>query len=76
MSWFDLGMTALNVAGRVGAAGAANPAQSAPNTSGGLFDSSGWTVSTGGSGTAGDLSRYLPWAVVALVAVLYFKGRR
>lgn len=76
MSWFELGAAALNVAGKVGAAGAANPAQSAPNTSGGMFDSSGWTVTTGGGGAAGDLSRYLPWAVVALVAVLYFRGRK
>lgn len=76
MSWFELGAAALNVAGKVGAAGASNPAQSAPNTSGGMFDSSGWTVSTGGSSAAGDLSRYLPWAVVVVVAVLYFRGRK
>lgn len=76
MSWFDIGMTALNVAGKVGAAGAANPAQAQPAVSGGPFDSSGWVVSTGGSNGAGDLSRYLPWAVVALVAVLYFKRGR
>lgn len=76
MSWFELGAAAISAAGRVGAAGASNPAQSGPTSSGGLFDSSGWSVSTGGSNAASDVSRYLPWAVVALVAVLYFRGRR
>lgn len=76
MSWFDLGMTALNVAGKVGAAGAANPAQAQPAVSGGPFDSSGWNVATGGSNGGGDLSRYLPWALLALGMALYFKRGR
>lgn len=76
MSWFDLGMTALNVAGKVGAAGAANQPQASPVKSGGFTDASGWTVSTGGSNAAGDLSRYVPWALLALGVVLYFKRGR
>lgn len=76
MSWFDLGMTALNVAGKIGSADAANQPQGGPITSGGYSDSSGWVVTTGGSNGAGDLSRYLPWVVVALGVALYIKRGR
>lgn len=72
--WFSLGAAAIGAAGKVGAAGAAGQ-PAAPNTSGGLFDSSGWSVSTGGA-LPGGLSGYLPWALAAVALALLFKGRK
>lgn len=76
MSWFDVGIAGLNAVGKIGSSNGAQAAQPQSVSSGGMFDASGWNVSTGGAALPGDVSRYLPWVVIGLAVVLYFrKGR-
>jgi len=76
MSWLEFGTAALSAAGKIGASGANQARQPETLTSGGLFDSSGWNVATGGGALPGDVSRYLPWVVVGVVGLLLFKRGR
>lgn len=76
MSWMDLGVAGINALGKIGGASGQAAQQGGPVSSGGLFDSSGWTVTTGGAGVPGDVSKYVPWALAALVLVVLLKGRR